>query len=205
MYDLLRYDITHQYFKCGQKISLKLLQEKYQVSQTPIREALNRLQQDGLVEYINNVGVRIVEIREKDIIEICDLCSAIICSAIKLAMANGDLLKLKNELKCHLEAQQKCMNEANNNDFWFHANEFHKVFYKYSGNSRLAKTANQIQGQMDILITKYHDIENSWDLSIKEHELVYLAVKDEDVTRAIYYMELHHLNAKKMLLGQSMY
>lgn len=59
IYQILRNDILTQKIPCGEKLTLKLLQERFQVSSTPIREALTRLTQDQLVSYYSNVGVRV--------------------------------------------------------------------------------------------------------------------------------------------------
>ena len=58
IYQILRNDILTQKIPCGEKLTLKLLQERFQVSSTPIREALTRLTQDQLVSYYSNVRIR---------------------------------------------------------------------------------------------------------------------------------------------------
>ena len=57
IYQILRNDILTQKIKCGEKLTLKILQERFQVSSTPIREALTRLTQDQLVSYYSNINV----------------------------------------------------------------------------------------------------------------------------------------------------
>ena len=49
IYRELYQDITEQRLRCGQKLTLKMLKERFQVSHTPIREALVRLSENGLV------------------------------------------------------------------------------------------------------------------------------------------------------------
>ena len=43
IYDELYHDITRQQLRCGQKLTLNMLKERFHVSHTPIREALMRL------------------------------------------------------------------------------------------------------------------------------------------------------------------
>lgn len=43
IYEILRNDIVTQAIPCGSKLTLKILQERFHVSSTPIREALTRL------------------------------------------------------------------------------------------------------------------------------------------------------------------
>ena len=49
IYQILKNDIITQEIKCGEKLTLKNLKERFQVSSTPIREALTKLTQDNLV------------------------------------------------------------------------------------------------------------------------------------------------------------
>lgn len=70
IYQILRNDILTQKIPCGEKLTLKLLQERFQVSSTPIREALTRLTQDQLVSYYSNVGIRVISFTADDLREI---------------------------------------------------------------------------------------------------------------------------------------
>ena len=61
IYDELYHDITDQRLVCGQKLTLKVLKDRFNVSHTPIREALTRLSENGLVTYYSNCGVTVTE------------------------------------------------------------------------------------------------------------------------------------------------
>ena len=61
IYDELYHDITRQQLRCGQKLTLNMLKERFHVSHTPIREALMRLAENGLVTYYSNCGVTVIE------------------------------------------------------------------------------------------------------------------------------------------------
>ena len=66
IYQILRNDILTQKIKCGEKLTLKVLQERFQVSSTPVREALTRLTQDQLVSYYSNIGVNVISFSPED-------------------------------------------------------------------------------------------------------------------------------------------
>ena len=70
IYQELYQDITKQRLYCGQKLTLKELKERFGTSQTPIREALTRLTEDGLINYYSNLGVAVTEFTEADIREL---------------------------------------------------------------------------------------------------------------------------------------
>ena len=80
IYQLLKQDILSQKIGFGEKLINRDLQKKYGVSSTPIRDAINRLYQDGLVEDITKNGARVIAfdltaaIEINEIITILSVC-----------------------------------------------------------------------------------------------------------------------------------
>ena len=98
IYQILRNDILTQKIPCGEKLTLKVLQERFQVSSTPIREALTRLTQDQLVSYYSNVGVRVISFTADDLREIYTFMGDLDGLAIRYASASPDQEKLQAEV-----------------------------------------------------------------------------------------------------------
>ena len=90
IYQILRNDILTQKIKCGEKLTLKILQERFQVSSTPIREALTRLTQDQLVSYYSNIGVNVIRFTSEDLREIYSFMGDLDGLAIRYASAFPD-------------------------------------------------------------------------------------------------------------------
>ena len=103
VYDKLREAIIQLKLPLGSKLNVNELQNQIGVSCTPIREAINRLQQEGLVVYENNVGAHIISLEPHDVLEIQQLAMTLHCAAIRLAMVNGDREVIVSELKERLE------------------------------------------------------------------------------------------------------
>ena len=49
-YEQIKYDIIHLQLAPGEKLSEVMLSKRYNVSRAPIRDALRRLQEDGLID-----------------------------------------------------------------------------------------------------------------------------------------------------------
>jgi len=72
IYALLRDRIIHLAFKPGDPLNENKLAEEFQVSRTPVREALHRLSSEGLINIIPNLGARVSEINLRDLRELIE-------------------------------------------------------------------------------------------------------------------------------------
>jgi DNA-binding GntR family transcriptional regulator len=70
LYDQLRADLLGGALEPGTKLAIEALAEHYATSATPLREALNRLVADGLVERREQRGFVVAGISEHDLAEI---------------------------------------------------------------------------------------------------------------------------------------
>lgn len=99
IYDELYHDITRQQLRCGQKLTLNMLKERFHVSHTPIREALMRLAENGLVTYYSNCGVTVIEFEERDIQELYQFASEMDALAIQFCSASLNQMPLVLDLQ----------------------------------------------------------------------------------------------------------
>ena len=99
VYERLRSDIITLRLPLGSKVNVNELQDTLGVSCTPIREAVNRLQQEGLVTYENNVGAKVLTLAPRDVEEIQQLATTLHCAAAKLSMERGDRKVMTEQLR----------------------------------------------------------------------------------------------------------
>lgn len=152
VYEQLKSEIVTLKRPLGTKLNVNELQEVLGVSCTPIREAVNRLQQDGLVTYENNVGAHILYLTAKDVEEIQYVGCLLHCEAAGLAIAREDREKTAAELAARLEDYKTVKTPQAESAA---VTQFFKVFYKHCGNSRLEKSLFAIQGQQILLRNMY--------------------------------------------------
>lgn len=98
IYTILKNDILDQSIPQGEKLTLKNLQERFATSSTPIRDALTRLTEEGLVNYYSNVGVTVINLSEKDIRELYQFIGDMDALAIQYASAHPEQSALLEEL-----------------------------------------------------------------------------------------------------------
>ncbi len=200
LYDKLRHDITHKAIKCGEKIDISKLKEELNISQTPIREAIIKLEQEGLVDFIPNVGARVINIVQKDVSQIFDVNCILDCGAISLAYLSNKFENLVAELKNYTEAHLELASSNPTDEYWRQAMSVHIVFYKYADNDALYRVAKQIEAKTDILFGEYNISEKNRCIGAEEHYAIYKATEEFDCQKTIEAMQKHWGNAKLRLL-----
>lgn len=80
VYDRIKTKLLNGEIKSGEKINIDELVNIFDTSKIPIREALKRLQQEDLVQYKVNVGMKVTIFNENDLYEILDILSLLTCN-----------------------------------------------------------------------------------------------------------------------------
>jgi DNA-binding GntR family transcriptional regulator len=89
--DRLRFDILGGKIKPGEKLRADELKSKFEVSLTPVREALMRLTAEGLVIAQDQRGFRVAPVSLHNLKEVTELRVALECLALRLSIEGGDL------------------------------------------------------------------------------------------------------------------
>ena len=200
IYSILREDIINQTIKCGEKLTLKILQDRFDLSSTPIREALNRLNQEGLIEHVTNIGAKVIAFKEKDVKEIYDFCSYLDLAALNLALESGKIDEIILELNNCIELQEKSLELKDMDNFKIHSDNFHDIFFKFADNSRLYNASKNIRSQFSILTSIYQNLTVSRSVVFIEHKDIAAAIACSDFIKAAALMKSHFEHAKNYLL-----
>ena len=86
----LRRDVTLGVFEPGQKLKLDELQSLYGFSSSPLREALSKLSQEGLIRADERKGFRVADISRNDLEDITRMRLMLDAQALEAAMQQGD-------------------------------------------------------------------------------------------------------------------
>lgn len=197
LYQQIRTKIIDLSYPLGSKLNVSELQEIYEVSSTPIREAINRLQVEGLVTYENNVGARVLTLHKKDITEIQDLAVVLHSAAIRFAMARGNHALMAKEMEEYLKDYNNAGTDKEEVTSIFN---FIGVFYKYCGNERLDNNMKVIQGEQLLLRYLYltkakgDKSENNYLVQMKDGVLA------ENVDGIIKALEQNYISVTPVLI-----
>ncbi len=75
----------------GSKLVNRTLQKRFGVSSSPIRDAINRLNQDGLITSIDKTGATVVDFDYNFFLEINEVLLYVINTGIKLSFEKADI------------------------------------------------------------------------------------------------------------------
>lgn len=199
VYEEIKADIITCRLKPGEPLSENQFLERFQVSKTPIREALTSLQQDHLVEYIPNRGFMVSPISVRDVQEIFDAREFYEVALFRLALKRitaVDIEKLEGYSRVEFD-----LNDPEAITLVLQTNyDFHLLIARMAGNSRLYWHYARLLDEAQRLI--YLDFKNSNILPMwhSSHHGIVDALRDHDEAAGIAAIE-HTLElAKRRIL-----
>ena len=137
VYERLRKRILDSELAPGSHILEQELAVMLGVSRTPVREAVIRLQNEGLLEIVPRHGVRIVPIAVSDMREIYDVLISLEPRAAELLAARGASSKELERLKASCEKMTDTLRRGEMEQWALADEEFHLGIVQLSNNRRL--------------------------------------------------------------------
>jgi len=90
VYQRLRQAIVRCEFEPGARLRVEELSRRFAVSSSPVREALNRLSEQGLVRTLENRGFRVAPLTVAGVSDLARVRALVECEALRDAIAQGD-------------------------------------------------------------------------------------------------------------------
>lgn len=189
----LRQAILKGELEPGERLMEMQLAEQLGVSRTPIREAIRKLELEGLVLMIPRRGAIVAKITEKDLRDVLEVRSSLERLSTELA-CDRILDSTIDELR---QAQEAFKEALNQDDITLQAQrdvEFHDVIYKATDNLRLIQMLNNLREQMYRYRLEYLKHDLAHQTLIEEHEAIIEALSKRDKEAAIKIIVRHVYN-----------
>jgi DNA-binding GntR family transcriptional regulator len=197
-YDYLHNSIVTHRIPPGTALVEQEISRFLNISRTPVREALEQLQSEGLVKHIPSRGTFVEEITIEDIEEILALRETLELLALKTAI---DLIPEKeiDELESILLSLDLNQNSSYE-DYYTSDRNLHSVIVRYGQNRRLSNFLNKLNSQIERL-RRYSAMERvRFEESKKEHIEILQTLKEKDIDKATITLRNHIRNVKKCVL-----
>lgn len=208
VYNLIKEDILNGTFHPGTVMVERKLCERYDVSRSPIRAALQMLLRDGLVVYSGSQGMIVPEVTIEDIFEIYDLMELFQKYAVRRSIKRMNELSLKA-----LENTLYKIREALDNEKVLDAIKwdikFHEFLVDFSESVRLKQFYEQISIQIGRFLSSTLEDTSLAERSYLEHRNIYNCLVEGDLPGAEEAITQHYSHTKQYyvnrLLGENLY
>jgi DNA-binding GntR family transcriptional regulator len=203
-YKAVKKDIAERILLPGQKIIIRELNERYGISETPIKQALNRLITEGLVENTPRKGIKVRNIRWEEIEELLDIRLMIETYYIKHIVQNFNATaEVKEKFSRNLSEHIRVIEHAADlNDYfqnYYLDQEFHQLFIKCSGNKRIMQIYNNLGTHVYAHYIYGRQSKDETIAGVKEHEAIFNALAARDEAELKRCIETHIINAKNKI------
>lgn len=203
--DALRIDIQVGILRPGQRIRSNEVAERYGVSATPLREALQRLAGESLIDLDPRLGATVAPMSERDVQDIYEMLQLLDGIALELSIERGDVSWLADverawEALSEAVAQREALGDHPSEDdrrrvgmLWSSAHwTFHEALYEKCGSPWLMRFVRQLHAHADRyqMLTIYQAAGSQRDLR-GEHGHIYRAAKARDVDAAVKALKDH--------------
>lgn len=203
-YRYLKDAILNFEFKPNLPLRTQSIASSISLSRTPVREALSRLEQEGLVARTGGWGYIVRPITLKEALDIYKVREALEVEAVREAIANIDSAAIDRMRKC-LEAAAEEVRKGRLKEFRDNTREFYRILVNKTGNACLKKMLMQIDDQIRLLgammAHRHHSRPNE---SLSENLALLDALEQRDPAKAERAVRKHVSSARNTLLSHVM-
>jgi DNA-binding GntR family transcriptional regulator len=186
----------------GEKLSEPAIAEQMGVSRAPVREALRRLQELGIVTHVANQGARVVSPTLDEFLALLDVREALETMACRLAafqMTTADIEALQQIVEAHgVSLNANPSGPYIQDDF---DTDFHVRVARGCGNPVLSHLlCDQFYPRLKLCRAKHRTVKGRGLTAWKEHSRILEAIGDRDGDAAEFLMRRHVKAARAALL-----
>ncbi len=193
VFNTLREAILKGDLEPGERLMEIALANRLGVSRTPIREAIRKLELEGLVVMIPRKGAQVASITKKDLQDVLEVRSSLEVLATELACERID----ENQLASLQDALKHFEEVLGNSDVSVIARAdvaFHDVIFEATNNARLVQILNNLREQMYRYRLEYLKDFSSHGRLLEEHKRLVEAIAGRDKQKAVDIIKAHIYN-----------
>lgn len=201
VFNTLRQAILTGEMKPGERLMEIHLANKLGVSRTPIREAIRKLELEGLVIMIPRRGAEVAQITWKSLKDVLEVRRALDVLAIELACERME----REQLDSLYQACDDFKKATESEDIRKIAEAdvvLHDIIVKATGNNRLIQLVNNLSEQMYRYRFEYIKDKSQHERLVEEHYEMHAAIKAKDKEKAAIVVRKHIDNQEEAIIKQ---
>jgi DNA-binding GntR family transcriptional regulator len=186
----LRHMVFERQLVPGQWIDELELAKRWQISRTPLREALKVLAAEGLVELVPRQGCKVTEMSEDDADELFPVMALLEGRCAFEAVRKATPADIAHLRKLHDALERHAA--AHDIDGYYRANhDFHSTVQALADNRWLDRATNELRKFLRLLRGRQLNWPGRIEDSINEHRVLLAAIEQRDAARAERLMHDH--------------
>lgn len=171
------------------------LSKSLNISRTPLREALQRLEWEGIVVSEVGKGFRLAEFSEQEINEIYTLRAKLESYALELSgIPPADVIEELTRLNIEMQKTDTPKKLVELDECW------HELLIANCPNTRLLKMIKILHRQSQRYEYAFMNMNNSPEISVEQHEEIITHLKNEDLSKAAKVFAENNLVGVEALL-----
>lgn len=186
----LRQAIVSMKISPGEMLSEQDLAQRFGVSRSPVREALIKLSEAGLVRVLPQRGTQVVKISRAAVEDARFIRLAVECAVVREAALNATPAMVA-ELNANLTRQRRAQRVTSSDEFMSLDEEFHRLLAETAGRPAAWRMIEDVKPQMDRV--RYLDVKQATPRHtiIAQHVMIVDAIKAGDPAAAEKAMQRH--------------
>lgn len=186
-----------------QTVSDFLLSKQLNMSRTPIRQALQMLKNDGLLEEIpgSSSTYKVSAISEEEIQDIFDYRETLELSALELAYEKGRISGVIEKLQKNVDTMVEKQNHGETESHFDADQEFHSAIVHAAGNKRITIAYDALTFQLERLRLLTYLNSAFQDKASDEHQAIVSALKNKDYALAREKLKSHLETSRNDYIG----
>lgn len=182
--------IVNGELELGAQVSEARIAKDFNVSRTPVREAFNRLEMEGLLSVEPQRGTFVFALEPHELAQLCDARVCLETTALELAI-KADSKALSARLAECVANMTEALETGDVNRYLALDTEFHQHLFDCSENRFLNDAYQAIAKKMAALRNRLGRHAEHMDKSYREHQAIVDAVASEDTPKALEILRNH--------------
>ena len=190
VFNTLRKAILRGELKPGERLMEIQLANKLGVSRTPIREAIRKLELEGLVLMIPRKGAEVAQITEKNMQDVLEVRKALEELSVQLACERITAEQVE-EMKMAAEDFRKVLKSGDVTKIAEADVKFHDIIFAATNNQRLITLLNNLREQMYRFRVEYLKQKECYPQLLEDHDKLIALISGGEVEEACELMGCH--------------
>lgn len=201
VYAYLKDAILRGEYKAGDRLVERVLAEKLNISRTPIREALFRLETQRFVRTVPRKGVVVNEITQAEILEVFMILASLESLAARLAAqkVNGGIIAEIDQLIAEME---EALNNGGGDEVELNV-KYNELIGRASGNPKLHEMLVDLKDYVRAFSNLSSALPGRTKAALREHQDVLSAIRSGEADLAENFTRIHLEKSRQAYMSRS--